>query len=328
MPEYPKRIILELSNACNLRCIMCAQNHVNFDKSFLNLELIRDLDKFYRAAGEVTLFGYGEPLLNSAFPEMLELLSTYENLKIYLLTNGSLLGRFSEIIVKNRLAYLSVSVDGATEETYQRIRRRGVLSDVLTALESINKIKKKYKSESPHIRFVFVAMRDNIMELPLLLDIARRYGVAEVKVEYLVVHKQEMADQSLFYHRELLAYFMKAKIKANECGIKLRLPPMIGEDDLGDKMHRECKTPFDTLFVSSNGAIRACMISNRIFGNLNVDSLESIWFGDEMNAFRKKVNTDDPPEDCANCWQASHLNVNREQAHVRLNVNIAAQGIK
>ncbi len=326
--QNPKRIILELTNACNLQCLMCAQNHVKFDKSFLNLVTIKKLNKFYETAKEVTLFGYGEPLLNSEFPEIVRFLSNYKNIKTYVLTNGMLLMKYAEEIVKNNLAYLSISIDGGTEETYKKIRRGGDIHTILSALKYIKELKVKYNTTSPYVRFIFVAMKDNIKELTELIDIAYNFGVNEIKVEYLVAHSPEMIQQSLFYHRELLKYFKVAEIKAKDRRIVLSLPVLIGEDTSGDRFHKDCTTPFDTLFVSSNGDVRVCMISNEIFDNININPPENIWYGEKMNLFRQAVNTDHPPNDCRFCWQASHLNVNRESAHVMLNVNIARQGTK
>lgn len=324
----PKRIILELTNDCNLRCIMCAQNHVEFDKSFLALSTIIKLNKFYESAEEVTLFGYGEPLLNSEFPEILKYFSNFKKLKTYLLTNGTLLMKCAEEIVKNNLTYLSISIDGGTEKTYKRIRKSGNFNTILYALTRIKELKSKYSTASPYIRFVFVAMKDNIRELPTLIEVANNLGVSEIKVEYLVAHSPEMIQQSLFYNKELLEFFKIAENRAREFKIVLKLPPLIGEDESGNSFHKECTSPFDTFFLSSNNGVRACMISNEIFGNINTDTPESIWRGEKMNSFRQRVNTQNPPYDCKFCWQASHLNVNRKDAHVMLNVNIRGQGSK
>lgn len=325
--QNPKRIILELTNKCNLRCIMCAQNHVAFDKTFLNMGMVKKLSNFFESADEVTLFGYGEPLLNKEFPEILEFVSQYKNLKTYLLTNGTVLSKYAEMIVKKQLTYLSISIDGGTEDTYKKIRRGGNINNILNALQLIKDLKVQYDTKSPYLRFIFVAMKDNIGELPQLLDLAHEHGVNEIKVEYLVAHTPELVQQSLFYHRELLSYFKEAEQKAKVSNVTLTLPPLIGKDTVGDKLHRDCNAPFDTFFLSSNGDVRACMISNEIFGNINNDMAEDIWHGDKMADFRDRILSSNQPKDCRTCWQASHLNVNREEAHVKLYVDIAGQGV-
>jgi radical SAM protein with 4Fe4S-binding SPASM domain len=325
--QNPKRIILELSTKCNLRCIMCAQNHVVFDNTYLPLSLIKKLDGFFKTADEVTLFGYGEPLLNKELTEIVEFLACYKNLKAYLLTNGVVLSKFVDLIVRNRLAYLSISIDASSAETYKKIRRGGDIDNLLGAVDAIRKLKTELKTQTPYLRFIFVAMKDNIRELPDLIELAQKYGVSEVKVEYLVAHSPEMVEQSLFFHRDLLLYFQEAKSKARETGVIVKLPPLIGEDEAGDSFHKECTTPFDTFFLSSNGDVRACMISNELFGNIGNETPEAIWEGEKISLYRQRVNSTDPPQDCRSCWQASHQNVNREDSHVKLHVDIAGRGV-
>jgi len=324
--ENPKRIILELTNKCNLRCIMCAQNHIDFDNTVLSIDMVKKIDPFLTKAEEVTLFGYGEPLLNSHFADILIYLSNYPRLKTYLLTNGVLLPKFVDLLVQNHLTFLSISIDAATEETYKKIRRGGRLSNILKALDMFQGIEQRGLFPVPYLRFIFVAMKENIKELPDLVILAHRYGVKEIKVEYLVAHSKELIDQSLFFHQDLLSYFSKAQITAKKIGLTLSLPPLIGQDESGTEFHKKCNTPRNTFFLSSNGDVRACMISNEIFGNIRFQDPEMIWTGEKLQRFRKQVNSKILPADCQTCWQASHLNVNRSEAHVRLDVKIAGQG--
>jgi len=324
----PKRIILELTNKCNLRCIMCAQNHIAFDHTVLTLDMVKKVAPFLKTAEEVTLFGYGEPLLNSYFKDIFAYVRQFSSLKTYLLTNGILLSNYVEFLIKNHLTYLSISIDAATEETYQKIRRGGRLSSILEALEKIQAFDQGGRFPVPYLRFIFVAMKKNIHELPDLVNVAHRYGVKEIKVEYLVAHSEDLIDQSLFFHQQLLSFFADARREADKTGLKLNLPPLIGQDKSGDMLHKECNTPQDTFFLSSNGDVRACMISNEIFGNIQSMDPESIWSGDALKRFRKEVNSKALPIDCRTCWQASHLNVNRRDAHVRLDVQIGKQKMK
>jgi radical SAM protein with 4Fe4S-binding SPASM domain len=305
---------------------MCAQNHINFDNTVLSLDMVKKIEPFFITAEEVTLFGYGEPLLNPHFADILIHLTNYPSLKTYLLTNGVLLPRFVDLLVRNHLTYLSISIDAATEETYQKIRRGGRLSNILNALDKFKEIDQGGRFPIPYLRFIFVAMKDNIQELPELVTLANRYGVKEIKVEYLVAHSEELIEQSLFFHQHLLSLFSETRIIAEMNGVKLNLPPLIGQDQSGDKVHKKCHTPRDTFFLSSNGDVRACMISNEIFGNIHSQSAEAIWADARLQRFRKQVNSTDLPADCQTCWQASHLNVNRPEAHIRLDVKIAGQG--
>lgn len=318
---YPKRIILELTNACNLRCEMCAHSHLLFDGSIFSMELLKKVEPFFPTAKEVTLFGYGESLINPYFEDILDGISKYQNLITYLTTNGYLLDKVAECIVRNRLTYLSISFDGASPEIYNKIRNGSDYYKVIENLKLINEYKKKFNVKSPYLRFTFVAMKSNIREFSELIRLAKTLNIQEVKLEYLVAHREEIKEESLFYYQDILKEELdKGKEIASKLGIKLNLPPMIGEDDAGYNLHKECYAAWNDIFVGSNGKIRSCMISNEILGDLNFSDIVSIWNNGKYKLFREKVNSNSPPLDCQLCWQASHLNVNREDAHFRMGV--------
>lgn len=319
---YPKRILLELANACNLKCQMCAHSHLSFDNSFFPVKLLKKIEPFFLDAKEVTLFGYGESLLNPYFKDIFEAISKYPNLKTYLATNGYLLNdKIAESLVRNKLTYLSVSFDGATPKTYNNIRKGSDYHRVIENLKLIDKFKKKYKAQSPYLRFIFVAMKKNIHEFPMLIEIAKKLNFQEVKLLYLVAHTEEMKEESLFYHKDIFKKELaKGKKIAAKLGIKLNIPPVIGEDTTGEELHKKCLLPFNDIFVSSNGKVRTCMISKNILGDLNKSEISEIWNNKSYNLIRKKVNSNNPPDDCRNCWQCNHLNVNREDAHIRIGV--------
>jgi hypothetical protein len=46
-------------------------------------------------------------------------------------------------------------------------------------------------------------MRENIEELPLLIELANSLNVEEVTVAYMSVYFRELEDQSLYFYKEL-----------------------------------------------------------------------------------------------------------------------------
>ena len=72
----PTHIFLEVTNRCNLSCVMCGRTHDRRykDEAFtgdISLETVRKLEPFYRSSTFVTATGLGEPFLN---PQMTEIL--------------------------------------------------------------------------------------------------------------------------------------------------------------------------------------------------------------------------------------------------------------
>lgn len=117
------RLVINLSNCCNLRCKYCYANGGNYhsDSSIMTKQLIDDvfakLYSYYDEIRTVQLFG-GEPLMNM---DMIEYTCQYiknrdienkQNTNIGLVTNGTLIDdRFIELVKKYNI-YVTISYDG------------------------------------------------------------------------------------------------------------------------------------------------------------------------------------------------------------------------
>jgi radical SAM protein with 4Fe4S-binding SPASM domain len=323
LESRPQRIVLEMTNKCNLRCVMCAISYNTFNNTTLDMELFEKVWPFIETAREVALFGYGEPLVNPHFKTIFERCAAVPGLTTYFTTNGTLLDKVAESVVRHDLTYLGISTDGATPETYSRIRRGGRLEKVIENIQLVNHWKQELGKQGPYMRFAFVGMRDNIAEFPLLVDLAAELKMQEVKFTYLVAHTEDMREQVLWYHQDLTRKVLaEAREKAERYGINLNTQPAIGLDTSTD-FHRPCHLGWEDLFVGSDAKVRPCMISNDVLGDLRKESLEEVWNNEKFRAFRASVNSSCPPSDCKNCWQVRHMNVNREEAHVRIGIDVA-----
>ncbi len=119
--SLPRRLVLELTNACNLNCIMCGRNAAKFKPTRFQMDWLRYMEPLLDIVEEVTLMGWGEPTIHPEFVQMLELIHNH-NARIYFCTNGMRLGHFKQAIFDNHVDVFAVSVDGATAETNARIR--------------------------------------------------------------------------------------------------------------------------------------------------------------------------------------------------------------
>ena len=102
-----KRIYLEITNACNLNCPFCTYEKGN---SFLSIEDIdKTLIQIKKHCDYIYLHMLGEPLLHPQFEDILNLLDKY-NLNLQLVTNGTLLYRYPDILKHKCLRKLSISL--------------------------------------------------------------------------------------------------------------------------------------------------------------------------------------------------------------------------
>ena len=77
LKSYPRRLVLELTNRCNLNCVMCGRNSARFRPTTLDMDTFRSLEPVMDHVEEVTLMGWGEPTVNPGFPEMLQIIADH-----------------------------------------------------------------------------------------------------------------------------------------------------------------------------------------------------------------------------------------------------------
>lgn len=102
-----KRVYLEITNACNLNCHFCTNNKGN---NFLTLSQIDNYtDQIKQVCDYIYLHILGEPLLHPDFEKILDLLDKKE-LKLQLVTNGTLLYKYPNLLNHSCLRKLSISI--------------------------------------------------------------------------------------------------------------------------------------------------------------------------------------------------------------------------
>jgi len=229
--------------------------------------------------------------------------------------------RRAERCVTSGLDCLHVSIDGATAETYERIRVRAHFERVIGNLERLLDARKRLGSSYPRLRLVMVVMRRNLHELPDLVQLAHQWSMEEMFVQHLChdfgesslpAHYRPMREfvqaETLFEEdpQRVEQYFAEARSVANELGMKLRLP------HVRPRMHppgtpgpTRCNWPWKGAYISYQGyAMPCCMVStpDRInFGNMAEQGVEATWNSPTFQAFRNQLASDEPPEVCRSC---------------------------
>ena len=166
---YPKMVTLTLTLKCNFRCWMCYQKNFSDEMDWRCVDNIRRVLPFVRT---LQLFG-GEPLLYPKIDDLFALAK--ENAcEIMLITNGSLLNdKRRATIMEHNVVQVKVSMEAATQETYRFIRG-GNLEGVWKNIEALATARRANGKSEPEIQINFVAMENNIRELPRF----RQKGVA------------------------------------------------------------------------------------------------------------------------------------------------------
>jgi radical SAM protein with 4Fe4S-binding SPASM domain len=324
--QLPKFLQVEPVGQCNLRCQMCPIQFrhegppygppafMDFDRFTQLLEQLPDLE-------QLQLQGLGEPMMHPRFFDMVER-AVGRGIKVSTNTNATLFNsRRAERCVTSGLDEIHVSIDGATAETYERIRVRARFDRVIANIQGLVATRRRLGQGHPRIRMVVVAMRRNLRELPELVKLAHRLEIDTVFVQHLC---HDFGESSLPDHyrpmREfvdgetLLAEdpaqvahtFAEARRMASELGVELRLPrtqPRLHPP--GTPGPKRCDWPWRGAYVGYQGlAMPCCMVAtpDRVqLGNMIEQGVDAVWNGEAYQDFRAALSSETPPEVCRSC---------------------------
>lgn len=177
--EKLQRIRLEASSLCQLRCISCPRQSDTFrsiiGNGFLTIKDFTSLIEKQPCVRDVELSNYGEVFLN---PELLQIMRYANENKVRLWAkNGVNLNNIKyrdiEGLVKYGFRYINCSIDGASSKTYESYRIKGDFEKVLNNIRTINRLKRKYATPYPFMRWQFIVFGHNEHEIPVARKLAK-----------------------------------------------------------------------------------------------------------------------------------------------------------
>ena len=327
LDSYPRRLVLELTNACNLNCIMCGRNESSFTKNFFDISYLYRLEPALSYVEEVTLFGWGEPTIHPRFKDILEFLNNFP-VKKYFVTNGTTLHKIEDLLFDFKVDIMAVSLDGACETTNDKIRRGGSFNKIVSSLKKITARKRENRLTYPYINFVMTLMKSNLYELPEMVDLAADIGLEEVKAVYLTAFNRDLADEVLWSSAEdVRKVFAETVKRGKSLGIKIKLPYIQGEDIAGEKFHKDCFVGWRDFFIGSDCYIRPCQsIARKLFHSSLYENFKDAWNSAEMAEFRSIVNDGKKMwAECKGCYQSSHANWNKKSSFLQIGQKFAPE---
>jgi MoaA/NifB/PqqE/SkfB family radical SAM enzyme len=271
----------------------------------MDWEVFGAVARYFKDTEEVDLTGGGEPLLHPCLEGMVRLAKVAGCL-VGFSTNATLLNHEkSEGLLEAGLDWIAFSVEGATAETYEKIRVGAFFKEVIENIAGFQRLKEKQRGGKIKTMLFFVMMKENICELPAMIEMAHSLGIDHVVAKNLdVILKAGDDDKRVFKHKgegevdfQVSQTVGEAKRKAEV----LKLPFRIYELFPAEKSVCE-QDPLHTLFVSWDGSVSPCInlsyIQDRCFGgrwqsspivrfgNIAREPLEAIWGKKEYRDFR------------------------------------------
>ena len=312
----PREVYIEPTNRCNEFCLTCPRTFFQREPE-ADLDLARFvaiLDQF-PGVERVVLHGVGEPLLARELPQMVAE-ANRRGARVLFNTNAlALHRRLGEQLVNAGLDELRVSMDAADPRTYQAIRGVDGYAKAMRRTAEFCAYLRERGAERPRVSMFFMAMRQNLAELPAVIERAGELGVRAVILQRLVHFDTGLAveEQSLMGADvdELLGRCEEAaaRVGVELVGTGRRGPGESLQPVDSRRPWSGCTRPWRSTYVTANGNVLPCCIApfatsdygGIILGNVFERPLAEIWNGPQYEAFRRAHASDEPPEACRGC---------------------------
>ena len=177
LSQFPLHLDLDVTNACNLKCKMCARS-IMIEKGnmpnvgFMDLDFVKDLIDEGASQGLASIkFSFqGEPLLHPKIVEMVAYAKKAGIIDTMLNTNGTMLTpEMSEALLDAGLDNIFFSIDSAYKENYEAIRLGANYESVVENILAFVNLKEKKEKHSTQIGINMVVIKENKGEVDTLI---------------------------------------------------------------------------------------------------------------------------------------------------------------
>jgi len=252
---------------------------------------------------QVSLVGVGEPLLHRDIFSFIGAVKK-RGMRCQLTTNGALFTEERvEALLESPLDRLNVSVNAASQETYERVhgKRKGPLyQKLLTNLTTLGERKNQRPGAPLSLTLRYVIYRTNQTELEAFTNSAIAIQADEVIWQNFnpprfatdlaldAEEKRALASSLLLCQERLDA----AGIKTNAWLMASLYAPTAPGASTADyyRSHR-CYVGWTYAMILEDGGVHPCCYCEASIGNINDNSFEQIWRGEAYNDFRRAAIT-------------------------------------
>ena len=228
------------STVCNLKCGFCPQAYgKGVDWKMTDDVYQKVVEELYPAAQTVQLSAYGEPMMTPSIHQKIDDMVKF-GVKLELVTNATLFKGDALIEKLARcMGLLTVSIDGATAETYNRLRVGGDFDQVVANLRRYRHfLLQKPAAEQAPLHFNFILMRSTVDELSDFLRLAKNLGGDHVTVSHMVLleedFRHEMLDRDDASKQRCNDAIERAAEVAQELELSVNLPPKFQRNDAAE----------------------------------------------------------------------------------------------
>ncbi|NLE77377.1 MAG: radical SAM protein [Chloroflexi bacterium] len=182
----PNRMYLESTNVCNLGCIMCptGRGEQTRPKGYMDFDLFQHIvDEVAPFVETTTLHIWGEPLLHPRLTDMIRVCAA-KGIRAEISTNATLLTEEkTDALLGSGLGAIYLCLDGATRDTYEKIRRRADFDETTANIRHFLAERQRRGLRAPYASLQIIEMKPTAAEIRQFQDLWRGSGVDRVAVK-------------------------------------------------------------------------------------------------------------------------------------------------
>lgn len=282
--NFPKNMLMELTNICNDSCVFCANSKCTRKKGIIKPELAERILKEAYSLGtrEVGFYQTGEPLLDKNLERYISFAKNLGYEYVYITTNGSLLTKErAKSVVCAGIDSIKFSINASNARDYLLIHGKDEFDKVIENLIYLSELREEEKRKFA-IYISYVATRYTEAEKD---DFERKY--------------RKYADDIVFAN-----CVNQGGNMMNEIDRYLS----INSDEAPFKIPRNniCKMIFNRLHITYEGYLTMCCVDFQnylVIADLNKEGLKDAWNNEYARNLRQKhLQNNLEGTICFNCW--------------------------
>ncbi len=288
LKSRPYVYFIDPVNLCNLRCPLCptGMGILKRRQQLMDWETFTSItDKIAPYAFQVRLYNWGEPTLHPHIYDMIRYLKS-KNIGVIMSSNLIKLDQIDiRELVDSGLEYLTISIDGTSQDIYSRYRVRGNLGDVLDHLKGILAYRRSIGSRTPLIEWQFIVMKHNEFQMGEASRLAEDTGVDLIRFIPVGLPFDATREE----RQELSERWMAI----NPVYRKLELKPT--QDYL---LNERCFYFYRSMTINPEGKAAPCCIvydERYDFGDLFTEPLGLLWnnasYRSARSLYTKRIDT-------------------------------------
>lgn len=320
---YPVYMEVSPAGGCNHRCIYCGLDFMKYQPRFLDTKIFKEtLAEMGRLGVKSIMYaGEGEPFLHR---DIIDIIRSTRNagIDVAFTTNAVLLSKKIIDSALGDIAWIKVSVNGATPGTYSKIHNapKDDFGKVMENMAYAANVKRKRKLTCA-LGMQLVLLPENKDEIKLLARTAKKIGM-----DYLVIKPYSQHPKSdtkkykdIKYNGYLYLADELKRFNDGRFNVVFRINTMKKWDG-AEKGYRRCLALSFWSYIDAGGNLWGCSVylgdEHFLLGNIYRQSFKEMWEGEKRMKMLRWIEEEFDASKCrVNCrmdevnrylWELKH----------------------